>query len=100
MTELTRITTQDINKATGGKASQPVQTIENTRARTRKPVGKYKLVLEALLVCPKCYQNQWVYMYTIEDKPWIKCDHCGELIPRDAWGCLAYGNPGPLSSNQ
>ncbi|MBA7567061.1 hypothetical protein ES708_08761 [subsurface metagenome] len=53
-----------------------------------------KPVLDFLLRCPKCQHGQHVYVYEVTDKPWVKCDHCAELIPTDAWAVIAMSGKG------
>jgi len=74
--------------------------IKEPWARTRKARGKDRPIIDFLVRCPKCQHGQHVYVYEVTDKPWIKCDYCGELLPRDAWSVITMSIKGlPASSS-
>ena len=65
-----------------------------TGRMTRNKGSEYKhgAVIDMLLKCPQCQHPQHVYIYNLDNKPWIKCNACDELSPSGAWGVIVVGN--------
>lgn len=68
------------------------EVTERTPARARKPQAKLPPVTDMFLKCPRCRHAQHVYVYNLDDKPWIKCDHCDTLLASGAWSVIYLGN--------
>ena len=65
---------------------------ETPQGRTRQHRGILQSIIDMLLKCPRCQHSQHTYVYQLDDKKWIKCQACDELIPSGAWGVIAVGN--------
>lgn len=62
------------------------------RTRTRQPRAAPKPVIDLFIRCPKCCYTQHEYGYSLSDRPWFKCEGCGQVIPSGAWEVIAVGN--------
>ena len=62
------------------------------QARTRQATKQSKPVIDMLLKCPRCKHPQHEYVYSLYDKPWIKCDGCQQLSPSGSWNVIAVGS--------
>lgn len=65
---------------------------QKSRTRTRQPGKVLPPTIDMFLKCPRCHHPQHEYVYTLSDKPWIKCGECGELSPSGAWKVIVIGN--------
>ena len=114
MAELEKISMADIKKAIGkgwianvkedeimhnpllARIVQPKPSEEATSdsygARTTKAREKNPPFIDMFLRCPRCQHAQHIYVYNLDDKPWLKCNACDELSPSGAWGVITVGN--------
>ena len=116
MAELEKITMTDINQAIGkgwianvredeirqnpllasivkGKDTEEAYSNQTT-GRRRRTKGERKPVIDMFLKCPYCQHPQHNYVYDLNDKPWLKCQACGELSPSGVWSIIGIGSQG------
>jgi len=116
MSELKRITTADTKKAIGkgwitnvkeediiqnpilarmveGRDTEEVSD-HRAAATDRKAGGKDRPAIDLLLRCPRCRHEQHEYVYSLTDKPWVKCNDCQQLSPSGAWTIVTLRSRG------
>jgi len=47
--------------------------------------------IELMVKCPRCWNVQHEYVYSLFEKPYFKCLGCGVLVPSGAWTVLYVG---------
>lgn len=67
--------------------------VKERKPRTAKLPARIRQVIQLSLRCPACRAFQLEHVYHLNDKPWFKCQHCGETSPSDSWRLVFLSSP-------